>query len=192
MNDIAHRIEAGKRIRVAISSSWWPRAWPSPEPVALTFGAASSALVLPVREPRESDAALPEFPEPEAAPPSPHTRDVAYQRGRRIHIDAESGEVAVEVTKDRGRYYVEGPDLTYGGAGRDRISIVGEDPLSARHEASYRIAFEREGWNIRTETRSVMTCTKEDFLISATLDAYEDDTRVFTRTWDGRVPRKLV
>ena len=35
-------------------------------------------------------------------------------------------------------------------------------------------------------------CTKEDFVISATLDAYEGDTRVFTRTWDGRVPRKLV
>ena len=91
----------------------------------------------------------------------------------------------MDVIKDRGRFHVEGPDLTYSGAGRDRISIIGDDPLSARHEASYRITLERAGWNIRTETRSVMTCTKEDFLISATLDAYEDDTRVFTRSWDG-------
>ena len=95
MNDIAHRFEAGQRIRVAISTSWWPRAWPSPEPVTLTLSAASSALVLPVREPQESDAALPDFAEPEAAPPSPHTSEVPYQRGRRIHIDAESGEVTV-------------------------------------------------------------------------------------------------
>ena len=135
---------------------------------------------------------MPEFPEPEAAPPSPHTRDVAYQRGRSIFIDAERGEVVVEVIKDRGRYHVEGPDLTYSGAGKDRMSIVGDDPLSARHESSYRITFEREGWKVRTETRSVMTCTKGEFLISATLDAYEDDTRVFTRSWDGRVPRRLV
>ena len=192
MNDIAHRFEAGRRLRVAISTSWWPRAWPSPEPVTLTLSAGSSILVLPVREPRESDATLPDFPEPEAAKPSPHSSEVPYQRGRSIHFDAETGELMVDVIKDRGRFHVEGPDLTYSGAGRDRISIVGEDPLSARHEASYRITFEREGWNVRTETRSVMTCTKEEFLISATLDAYEDDTRVFTRSWDGRVPRKLV
>ena len=192
MNDIAHRFEAGRRLRVAISTAWWPRAWPSPEPVNLTVIAGSSTLVLPVREPRDSDAALPDFPEPEAAPPSPHTCDVPYQRGRNIRVDADSGEVAVEGIKDRGRYYVEGPDLTYGGAGRDRISIVGDDPLSARHEASYRITLEREGWNIRTETRSVMTCTREEFLISAALDAYEGETRVFTRSWEGRVPRKFV
>jgi hypothetical protein len=192
MNDIAHRFEAGQRLRVAISTAWWPRAWPSPEPVTLALSAASSALVLPVREPRESDAALPDFAEPEAAPPSPHSSEVAYQRGRSIHFDADTGELTVDVVKDRGRFHVEGPDITYSGAGRDRMSIVGEDPLSARHEASYRIAFEREGWKVRTETRSVMTCTKEEFLISATLDAYEDDIRVFTRSWDGRVPRKLV
>ena len=192
MNDIAHRFEAGRRLRVAVSTTWWPRAWPSPEPVTLSLTAAASTLVLPVREPRESDAALPEFPEPEAAKPTPHTADIPYQRGRNIRFDAETGELTVDVIKDRGRFHVEGPDLTYSGAGRDCIRIVGEDPLSARHEASYRITLEREGWNVRTETHSVMTCTREDFLISATLDAYEGDTRVFTRSWDGRVPRKLV
>jgi hypothetical protein len=192
MNDIAHRFDAGRRLRVAISTSWWPRAWPSPEPVTLTAISGSSALVLPVREPRDSDAALPEFQEPEAALPTPHTSDLAYQRGRTIRIDADSGEVTVDVSKNRGRFHVQGPDVSYSGAGRDCMSILGDDPLSTRHEASYRIALEREGWNVRTETRSVMTCTKEEFLISATLDAYEDETRVFTKTWDGRVPRKLV
>ena len=192
MNDVAHRFPAGHRLRVALGSAWWPRVWPSPEPVTLTVFAGASALVLPVREPRESDAALPPFGEPEAARPDPHVCEVPYQRGRKIGIDAATGKVEVEVTKDRGRYRLEGVDLTYSGEGIDRLSLTGDDPLSARHESSYRITLEREGWHIRTETRSVMTCTGEDFLISATLDAFEGETRVFTRTWDHRVPRKLV
>ena len=176
---------------MALGSAWWPRVWPSPEPVTLTVFAGASALLLPVREPRESDAALPPFGEPEAARPSPHVCEVPYQRDRKISMEAATGKVEVELTKDRGRYRVEEADLTYSGGGIDRISLSGDDPLSARHESSYCITLEREGWRIRTETRSVMSCIREDFLISATLDAYEGETRVFTKAWDHRVPRKL-
>ena len=66
----------------------------------------------------------------------------------------------MEVAKDRGRYHVEGADVTYSGGGTDRMCIVGDDPLSAKHEASYCITLAREGWRIRTETHSVMTARR--------------------------------
>ena len=34
-----------------------------------------------------------------------------------------------------------------------------------------------------------MTATAEEFLISATLDAYEGDVRVRGRAWSERIPR---
>src|SRR3546814_11990778 len=37
LNDIAHAFPAGHRIRVAVSHAYWPIAWPSTEPVALTL-----------------------------------------------------------------------------------------------------------------------------------------------------------
>ena len=49
LNDIAHSFAAGHRIRVAVSSSYWPIAWPSPEPVTLTLYAGASTLELPAR-----------------------------------------------------------------------------------------------------------------------------------------------
>ena len=52
LNDIAHVFPAGHRIRVAVSTSYWPIAWPSPEPVTLTLYAGASTLELPVRPPR--------------------------------------------------------------------------------------------------------------------------------------------
>src|SRR4029453_7579693 len=36
LNDIAHAFPAWHRVRIAVSSSYWPIAWPSPEPVTLT------------------------------------------------------------------------------------------------------------------------------------------------------------
>src|SRR6185503_15604492 len=63
---IAHAFAPGHRIRVSVSPTYWPFAWPSPEPVALTLVAgAASRLRLPVRGARGEDDALPPFAEPE-------------------------------------------------------------------------------------------------------------------------------
>ena len=192
MNDTAHRFPAGHRLRVAVATTFWPRVWPSPKPVTLTLVAGASALLLPVRPPSDEDEQLPAFEDPESARPTPHTASVDYQRGRSLSLDVAAGKTTVEVVKDRGRYCLTGISLTYSGNGLDRLSIIGEDPLSATHETRYTIALERDDWRVRTETRTTMTCTEDEFVISATLDAYEGDTRTFTKTWDERVPRKLV
>jgi hypothetical protein len=49
--------------------------------------------------------------------------------------------------------------------------------------------FERKGWKIRTESRTHMSCTKRDFVLHASLTAYEGDDKVFERTFDEVIPR---
>ena len=51
------------------------------------------------------------------------------------------------------------------------------------------MAFARDEWNVRTETRTVLRSTETELLLDATLDGYEGDQRVFSRTWNERVPR---
>ena len=48
LNDIAHRFPAGHRIRIAISTSFWPIAWPAPRRKPVTLSTAQSRLTLPV------------------------------------------------------------------------------------------------------------------------------------------------
>ncbi len=51
LNAIGERVPAGSRLRLAISSAYWPQLWPSPEPVRLSLIAdGSSVLELPVRD----------------------------------------------------------------------------------------------------------------------------------------------
>ena len=41
LNDVAQAFPAGHRIRLALSTAYWPIAWPAPEPVTLTLYAGA-------------------------------------------------------------------------------------------------------------------------------------------------------
>ena len=54
LNGVAQRFPAGHRLRLSLSTSYWPLAWPSPKPARLTVFTGVSTLELPVRRaPRE-------------------------------------------------------------------------------------------------------------------------------------------
>ena len=48
LKGIAHTLPAGHRLRVAVSSCYWPMIWPSPEPTTLTLHDAHCHLSLPL------------------------------------------------------------------------------------------------------------------------------------------------
>ena len=74
LDAIGRAIPPGHRLRVSVSPTGWPRAWPSPEPVTLTVVAGASYLELPVRLPRPDDARLAAFAEAEGSEPLPLER----------------------------------------------------------------------------------------------------------------------
>src|SRR5699024_12003631 len=71
LNGLAQSFPAGHRLRVSVSTSYWPLVWPSPEPVQLTIDPNASALLLPVRPASvDDDAAMtPRVGDPAGAPP---------------------------------------------------------------------------------------------------------------------------
>ena len=76
--------------------------------------------------------------------------------------------------------------------GSERHWIKDGEPLSAGSRVRWRLAFSRDEWRPAVECELVQTATADSFLIRATLDAYEGQTRVFTRTEHHRIPRDLV
>ena len=71
LNDVGAVFPAGHRIRVALSPTYWPMIWPTPEKAEVTvFG---GSLDLPVRMSAPTDALLRPLPEPETAAPDPIT-----------------------------------------------------------------------------------------------------------------------
>ncbi len=198
LNDAAHRFAAGHRIRLAVSTSYWPIAWPSPERVTLTIFTGESRLALAVRPPRAEDEALHPFAPPEAAPGPAETRLRPARTRRAVEHDLSTHEVvhASGLVDDDweqgGLTRLDDIDLDIGQAMWRRLRIRDDDPLSARAELRNRTEFKRDGWNAAVETRTTLTATADEFLLDAELHAYEGKDRVFTRTWSERIRRECV
>ena len=145
LNAIAHAFPAGHRLRIAVSPTYWPFAWPSPEPVTLTL--LDGAVSLPQH--RTTDPSpLPPFGEPEGARPLPVEPVELGARPRVVRRDVATGRHELRVELDYlagGRPILPG-GLEYDERGVDTFSIVEGDPLSAETRSEWRIGIGRGEW----------------------------------------------
>jgi uncharacterized protein len=192
LNDVGQAFPPGHRIRLALSTAYWPIAWPSPEPVTLTVYAGASTLTLPVRPPDPADAALPPLPPAETAPSLPVTAFEPARAERVVHHDATTGTVTLDWTQDSGGHRYDDLDLTVHAIAADRFTIRPDDPLSARAEVGWSVRLVRGDWRGETRTRTVLTATRTTFELTATLDAFDADTLVHHQDWTRSIPRDLV
>jgi predicted acyl esterase len=187
--DTGYSFAAGHRIRVAVSTTYWPLIWPSPEPVTLTLSTGKSAVVLPVRPRTKQDDNGPRFKPPESAPGFTKTTLIPGGRNRTIHTDHGTGETVVAITDASGRNRYDDIDMVAEARSTERYSVIEDDPLSASADVTWTWEFERKDWCIRTESRTHVSCNKREFIVRAKLEAYENGEKVFERSFDERVPR---
>ena len=192
LNEFGQRVGAGNRLRLAISTSYWPIVWPSPEPVTLTVLTGRSSLSLPVRPPNEADGQLRPF---EPAENAPALRQSVLRPGEsRIEVrkDLRSGRVVTERYQDDGRVRIDASGWEHGSSAHRLYSIKPDNPLSPDVRIHWRKEFGREGFAVSIEARTHMRVTADEFLISGKLDAFEGDEQVFSREWDCCIPRDNV
>jgi len=195
LNDIAHAFPAGHRIRLAISTSYWPIAWPSPAAVVLTLRASESSLDLPVRPPAPGDAQLRPFAPPLAAQ---GTRAKMLRRlplRRTLETDLATGETVYTLVSgefDAALARIEPIEMDLGYTFQKRYRIAESDPLSAQTEVVQKTVMRRPGWSIRIECRTRLSATRDAFQFAADLEAYEGEEPVGQRSWQVTVPRALV
>jgi uncharacterized protein len=192
LNDVAYAFPAGHRLRLAVSTSYWPLAWPPPEQTTATVWSADSRLLLPVREPRAEDDALPELPEAEGATGSSR---LVLDPGRRawwLTRDLDTGEFALEIDDDHGVYVLEETGTTVELKGHEHYWARGDAPDSALGRVRWEAAFRRQDWDVRTVTETQLTSDAAGFVIKASLEAWEADQLVHRQTWDERIERRLL
>ncbi len=169
LNDAGSVFPAGHKVRLAISTAYWPMIWPSPETATLQIFAGT--LDLPQRPPNAADAKLSPFPEPETAPPEKPT--ILHRDGVRIErIDRIGLELG---TQWKTQYHVEE-----------------NDPLSAVAELHNIQTMSRDEWQIRVETQMRLSCTGDAFLLQGSLRAFEGANEVCRRDWDRSIPRDFL
>lgn len=192
LNDIAHAFAPGHRIRLALATSHWPIAWPSPEMATLTLDTGSANLCLPVREPSALDNILLPFEEPEEAEPEPHVITKLAGRNRTITEDPMTGETTVAVHRERASYSLLLINLMFEADAVEHYRVWEAQPVATTVETRATWRLTRGDWQIRTETATRVNCTSDTFEIEATLIAYEGNERIAYKQWTQSIPRAHV
>src|ERR1700720_4057596 len=169
LNDAGSVFPPGHKVRLAISTAYWPMIWPSPE--AATLQIFAGTLDLPQRPANAADTKLSPFPEPETA--SPEKPTIFHRDGVRVErIDRIGLELG---TQYKTEYHVDD-----------------NDPLSAVAELHQTQTLSRNEWQIRVETRMRLSSTRDTFLLQGSLRAFEGANEVCRRDWDQSIPRDFL
>ena len=192
MNYVAQKFPAGNQIRLSISSSYWPLAWPPPEPARLKIYLGNSTLKLPVRQPRESDNHLRDLGKPGEGRKLPTTLLVPSHREWEVKHNLAMNEVKLHVTNNDPQYRLDDINWAIQKDVTEMYFYKNNNYDTLRGEVTSRRGFKRDDWEAVTITRTILTSTRTHFRIRATLDAYEEDTRVFSKTWDESIPRDML
>jgi uncharacterized protein len=187
IDQMAYRLDAGHRLRLALSNSYWPFVWPSPEAGRLSLQAGS--LDLPIH-PGTADDWVP--------PPAEHARPYAHRvlregkKSRRIEQDLISGQWALICEDDGGDIENLDHGLISGETMSEHWTIHPDDPLCAKSVHQWEQRLSRGAWAVRTLAWGEMTSTASHLVLRARLQAWEGETLVFARDWDEKVERRFV
>jgi putative CocE/NonD family hydrolase len=194
LNACGHRFLPGHRIRLSVATTYWPTVWPAPVAATLTLRLHTCALELPVRV---SDGPAVTFEPPAHGPMTPVTRLDPGSVLRYTQQDQVTGEMTY-VTEAVGGVFGEGilrfdeigTEVAHGM--RRELTILDDDPLSARYVLTQSYEMGREGWRTKVETRAEMHSDAEHFYVTGRLTAFENDQVVATREWREKTRRDLV
>jgi len=190
LNDIACAFPPGHRIRVALSTAYWPMIWPSPRRATLSVFTGSSSIALPVRSPRPEDAQL--APLPPSDPDSLQVRSGVYggRGGRQSGRSIGEGETWHRSIREPSVTRIERIGVEVQGSGFTEFRIKDDDPLSARAFARREQSYRRGGWQVRVELETTHAAGSDGHLLQARLRVFEGGGVVCEREWKENVPRQ--
>lgn len=193
LNDVGYRVAIGHRLRLSLSTGFWPILWPAPEQATLTLENAGSALDLPLVADSDKHLAIRDFPLP---PPETAGADIVTlpgnSRTRRISEDPTTGAFVVDVLRSDAAYHVAATRTDVRHAGGETYRLTADKPLSAETVAWGDWQINRSGWQTRTKTILQVGSTATTFEVTATIHAYDQAALFFSRSYSASIPRHLI
>lgn len=188
LDAMGYRFAPGHRIKLALSTSYWPQILPSPEAPGLTIDTGSIRLSLPELGPHEKIT----VPEPENPSPLPEYEMLADPETRREVVrDQVTGLTHFRIHEDTG-LEVHPESGLQSQEIRSEDWSIGNDPLSSRGDIAWEIRVQREGWETLTKSSVSMSCTATHWQIAAEVVGFENGVEVHRKSFDKEIPRDFM
>lgn len=184
-----YRFRPGHRLRLSLATAYWPIILPSPTDPGVTIDTSSLALDLPLLGEHENI----EVPEPENPDPLPDY--IEHEEGgtrRAVVRELSDNRTEYHIHDDSGMTEVPGVGMIHGEVRDEVWSISPGDPLSMTGRTEWVTEMQRGEWSVRTLCTTEMRCTKEDWLISAKVSAWEGEDLLIEREYARQIPRNFM
>jgi predicted acyl esterase len=185
-----YRFRKGHRIRLAISTAYWPMILPPPDDLGVEIDIASLGLGLPLL----GDHRKISIPEPENPDPLPkYIEHAPSVTKRQVLRDLSANRTDYRIHEDTGLFEHPDAGLSTRQLREETWSITPGDPLSMAGTSTWTCDMRRLGWFVRTVSTAKIGCTASEWVISAVVTAYEGDVQVFEKVFaEKRIPRDLM
>ncbi len=185
---IAARIPAGNRLRLALSTSYWPWIWPSREVATITIDTSASVFYAPIRNETDKPLVRP-FAQPEIARGEQPKVIVPGKPFAKREYDPQTGVMSFSRSSDDSSLFETANGLTFGSTKSTTYIINENDPLSACTMSLRKSVFKRKNWQVETGVYSTMTCTYDDFVVETRTIVKKDGKEIHNDTHIATIPR---
>ena len=188
---IGERIHKGAKIRLSVSSAYFPMFWPNPEHTTIRVHTKGSSLTLPILN--DADEFINDFSQNEGGKPLAKTdlKNGVYKRD--ISFDAKTGAITTTLTDFSGvsRFDAHGLEMEMNNT--DRMSIHPTNPSCAMLESTFTSTWSRgDAWKCKSFSKQVLTCDKENFYLDVQIKVWEGKTEIFADSYKTTITRNGI
>ena len=196
----SYTVPPGHQLGLAVSSSYWPFAWPARDDnnVSVFTGSSKDAVLtslkLPVLSKTTTKILMPETPR--LAPPMKVDMKTEPKFETNIRYSLSSDERVLEVITDSGEYVMSETNTAIRDWCREEHVINGDDMYSAKIliDMERKFIFPTPGGEneVRSVTHTEMWADQQKFYLLHELKAMHGKEAVFKKTWNEEVNRDYV
>ncbi len=191
LNEIAQTVPAGAALRLAISTSYWPIAWPSPELATVTVDPARSSIELPVLKSEKGLRKVAFKPAVKSAPAPVTVKDSGAET-RHMILDIERQRMNFTIRRNDGSYVIDeiGTQISLTKLKDFAVSRDGKEP--PRSLVATTVHYQRGDWDARTEAEVSMSSDKTHFHMESHVRCFVDGKPFMNRSFKRSIKRDGV
>ncbi|WP_337268590.1 CocE/NonD family hydrolase [Oryzifoliimicrobium ureilyticus] len=185
-----YRFRSGHRIRLSLSTAYWPMILPPPTDPGVTIDAASLELRLPIL----ADATPATVKEPDDPSPLPtYVEHAPAVTKRQVIKDLSANKTGYRIHEDTGLFEHPQTGLSTRQVREEIWSIMPGDPLSMTGSSTWTCEMKRPGWTVSSVSTASISCCESDWIIAAKVTAYQEGEQIFEKDYgQTRIRRDLM
>ncbi len=184
LDETCYRVRPAHRLRLALSTAYWPLVQPSPTPVVATI--RDGTLELPVAA-KTSEIEVPAPQRDDLFPAYPQLEPGAV--GRSVEHDLQDGRVRYTIHEDGGLTENSHHGMQVRETRHEIWEIDPEDPVGATGHLTFTALRRRGAWQARTEATIRFACAETTYDVEAEVIAWDGEAEFHRKSWAFSVPR---